>query len=1081
MFQSRHRNGKTTILILSLFLLLILVSDCFGQTILFQDDFGSGNSDRWQLEPGWQLENDGGNFVLSGSTHSWARVGNYQWQNFSFKTRVKLLDSRSAVHINYRNNGCNRYFIGFGSWGLYLYKTNPCTTHTELANVIEAHNSAEWYAVEIVGNAGNIKVYVDGSLKINYMDNAPVLAGSIAFEVLSESPVYFDDIQVTTDDPLAPIPWVSTGGPLGGLGYDVRIHPTNKNIMYFTDNSAGVLKSTNGGQTWQQNNTGITVKGGATGDQVNIFSLTIDPNDNNTVWAGTFGEGASFGVFKSIDGGSTWVKKAKGIALGNDSRELTLVFRGFTIQKGNSNIVYAQTEVFTTVWGQAFSRVKGRVFKTTDGGENWQLIWQGNNLARYLIIDPSNPNILYLSTGIFDREAWDSDCQNGQPGGEGVLKSTDSGQTWTPVNSGLSDFHVGSLRMHPTNPQVLFAATGNDQCSRSSRGTQVSGLFKTTNGGASWTKVISDQVLTTVNFSPSNPDIIYAGSQFAFYRSEDAGTTWIRLQKTNTGSFGPYGVRAGFPIDVVVDPVNPYVVYVNNYGGGVIRSTDGAATWEVWSKGYSGADIHSIHIPASAPSTVYTIGRSGPYKSSNYGEDWTGIATGDATSIPEWNSIAASPIDANLVLVTDEGGAILRSVDGGNYFKEVFRHPDTGVPDQNIFPGFRGLAIAPSSPNVVYAGLSQNRNNISSLSPFGTVICKSLDGGITFSPIPSILDGNNVRKLVVPPNDPNTVYAATTNGLYKTTNGGTNWTYMASLGGRKIEALAIDPQQPGYIIAGEIFGGIWVTTDDGATWSGPLNSGFNSPNPYISALALDPVNRNTVFAGDLYSGIYRSIDKGNTWAPFPDWKMSGLAMRAVKDLTVSDTVIYAATQGGGVFRYSRTSFHDVSLTNWAVNYVEAIYSAVITRGCGDGNYCPTDNVTRGQMAAFIMRSLYGENFSYTTTPYFSDVPPDHTFFKYVQKMKDTGITKVSGTYMVDDVVTREQIAAFIIRAKYGESFAYTLTPYFSDIPSSDIFFPYIQKMKDRGITAVTGTYMPKGNVTRDQMAAFLGRAFLEMQ
>jgi hypothetical protein len=132
------------------------------------------------------------------------------------------------------------------------------------------------------------------------------------------------------------------------------------------------------------------------------------------------------------------------------------------------------------------------------------------------------------------------------------------------------------------------------------------------------------------------------------------------------------------------------------------------------------------------------------------------------------------------------------------------------------------------------------------------------------------------------------------------------------------------------------------------------------------------------------------------------------------------------------------------------------------------------------MSAFIIRSLYGETFSYTTTPYFSDVPADHTFFKYVQKMKDDGLTTVTGTYAVDGIVTRGQMAAFIIRAKYGETFDYTTTPYFTDVLSTHNFFKYVQKMKDAGITAATGAYDVNGTVTRDQMAAFLGRAFLGM-
>ena len=888
----------------SLFFVLFVASDSFAQTIIFQDDFGSGNADRWQLQEGWQVVYDDGNFVLSSSQHSFTSTGSTLWTNYSLTLRVKLMTAGSGTHLNYRCQGCYRYFIGFNMGGVYIGKTYPCDTQPQLVNVSGAHNVNQWYTVKIVGNAGNIKVYVDGLLQIDFTDPIPLTAGAISFEGFDNSTVYFDDVVVATDEPLSVTPWQSTGGPLGGLGYDVRIHPENKSIMYVTDNYAGVLRSDNGGQTWNQTNDGISIRSGTTGDAVNIFSLTVDQNNPAIIWAGTNGQVSSFGVYKSTDGGATWTSKTNGMALNG---EVGMVFRGFTIQQGNSNIVYAQAEIPTTIQGREFNRVKGRVYKTTDGGATWGLIWQGDSLARYLIIDPDHSDVLYLSTGIFDREAFNSNCGNGTRGGLGVLKSIDGGKSWAAVNNGIDDLYVGSLRMHPTNPQILFAAAGNNACSELSTGNPIGGLFKTINGGLSWTKVISKDIMTTINFSPSNPDIIYAGSSFAFYRSENGGTTWSRFFiPGNSGPvWGPPGIRAGVPIDVTVDPDNPFVLYANNYGGGVFRSLDGAETWEEWSKGCSGAYIHIVHIPADAPTSVYAIGRSGPFASLNFGKDWVGVANGDAT-FAEWDTIITKQTNSNIVLISDEHqGVILISSDIGNNFSEVLRQPDANASDPNKRQGFRGLAFAPSNPNIVYAGLSKDRGTFLSSSPIGTVIYKSLDGGMTFSPMPSALDGINVRRLVVDPRNADIVYASTTNGVYKSSNGAASWTRIGTLGSNNIEALAIDPQQAGYIIAGEIFGGIWMSSNDGVSWAGPLNTGFNSPNPYISSIVIDPVNPNTVFVSDLYSGVYRSIDKGATWAAFPDWKMSGLSVRAVSDLAINTNVLYAGTAGGGVFRLNR--------------------------------------------------------------------------------------------------------------------------------------------------------------------------------
>ncbi|HXW68427.1 MAG TPA: DUF3443 family protein, partial [Dissulfurispiraceae bacterium] len=178
------------------------------------------------------------------------------------------------------------------------------------------------------------------------------------------------------------------------------------------------------------------------------------------------------------------------------------------------------------------------------------------------------------------------------------------------------------------------------------------------------------------------------------------------------------------------------------------------------------------------------------------------------------------------------------------------------------------------------------------------------------------------------------------------------------------------------------------------------------------------------------------------------------------------------------------AFFDVPSSYWAYAYVEAIYNAGITVGCGNSDYCPAGDVTRDEMAAFIIRALYGDNFTYTQTPYFTDVPATDYFFPFIQKMKDMNITTMSGTYLPGDSVTRDEMAAFLVRARQvksgqgAENFTYTTTPYFTDVPATDPYFTYVQNLKDNGITTVTGTYDPDEIVPRDQMAAFIARAFL---
>jgi hypothetical protein len=177
-----------------------------------------------------------------------------------------------------------------------------------------------------------------------------------------------------------------------------------------------------------------------------------------------------------------------------------------------------------------------------------------------------------------------------------------------------------------------------------------------------------------------------------------------------------------------------------------------------------------------------------------------------------------------------------------------------------------------------------------------------------------------------------------------------------------------------------------------------------------------------------------------------------------------------------------TSFADVPAGQWAKDFINALYANGITTGCGGSNYCPTQNVTRDQMAAFIIRSVEGEPAACTSAP-FPDVPTSNAFCKYVKRMLDRNITTGcgGGNYCPSQNVDRQQMAAFIIRALEGEPAACTSAP-FSDIPASQSFCKYIKRMQELNITTGCGggNYCPTQTVTRDQMAAFLARAFLGM-
>ncbi|HSB67215.1 MAG TPA: hypothetical protein VLD65_11600, partial [Anaerolineales bacterium] len=553
-----------------------------AQNYSYQEDFEGGQAQGWNLDPGWQVILDGNNHVLAGQGHNWARSNQPLDGDYRLSFRLKLM--QGTIHLVCHLNDIGRYFIGFDSNGTYLNKQIwPDEFHPDLSQYTGGHTLNVWHQVDIASQGSTTTFSVDGVQELEYTDPQPLRTGSFAFETLADSQAYVDDIQVSLastpsvtasppagiTQPAAKLTWVWTGGPLGGLGYDIRMRPDDPERMYVTDAWAGVFASTDGGLTWHPSSDGITTRTGPTGDAIPVFSLTIDPNHPDTIWVGTQFQR---GIFKSIDGGQTWQKMDNGVI---EAEGIT--FRGFSIDPTNSDIVYAAAELSSWAWstdhtqhmGREFDLTAGVVYKTANGGQSWQAVWRGDNLARYIWINPQNTDVLYISTGFFDREAANSDPISGLPGGEGILKSTDGGKTWAAINGGLNNLYITSLFMHPSNPDILLAAAGNNQYRHGG------GVYLTTNGGITWKNTLqyNNGVFEAVEFSISNPSIAYAGNEQAVFRSNDGGLTW---QKVSSGqNWGPPGVCAGFPIDFQVDPRDPDRIFANEYGGGNFLSTDG--------------------------------------------------------------------------------------------------------------------------------------------------------------------------------------------------------------------------------------------------------------------------------------------------------------------------------------------------------------------------------------------------------------------------------------------------------------------------------------------------------------------------
>ena len=706
--------------------------------------------------------------------------------------------------------------------------------------------------------------------------------------------------------------WVKTGGPIGGLGYDVRHSFTNLDKWYVTDAWGGIFLSEDRGLHWQGINEGITTRKGA--DGIPVFCVAVDPHNSDLVWVGTELTGK---IYKSINGGETWTEKSVGIS----DTLMPLSFRGITIDPVDSGILFAMAEIGSPAWnpsGEAVNGIEldltmGIVYKSTDGGEHWREVWRGNNLARYCLINPQNAQEMYVSTGIFDRESANTDVGVGFAGGVGILKSEDGGESWRVLNqsNGLMDLYVGSLFMHPLHPDTLLAAASQNNWSAYGEDF-TGGIYMTTNGGEQWQKLSDEEELfTVVEYCICDPNIAYAVSNVALYRSEDAGFTWNRFNRPN-GTWGPPGVIAGLPIDMLCDPEDPLRIMVNNYLGGNYLSLDGGLSWQIASDGYTGSLIKALTVSKRDPALVYSGSRSGVFYSKNGGKNWFGMANPPEGLPAKFNEIAtmvSNPFnDQSLLAVAMDYPGVLYSYDGGGSWEAT-----------EILIGFEKMKFSPADGNILYA-FAGNRTFITipeNIPPdneleilFG--LYRSPDEGIHWDQIESDqVKGKCIATFGLDPLDSDIIYVSMCNGaMLKSYDGGNTWEAIGN-GLPVIPALTIEASKtnPLTLYAGlgyknPMMGqGLYKSVDGGNSWA-RLTAGLE-PEGLILDIALDPENDSVVYIADNYNGVFVTVNGGTTWQKLNE----GIDHRAANVLAISadGSVLYLGTEGGGVYRLGEVS------------------------------------------------------------------------------------------------------------------------------------------------------------------------------
>jgi photosystem II stability/assembly factor-like uncharacterized protein len=464
-----------------------------------------------------------------------------------------------------------------------------------------------------------------------------------------------------------------------------------------------------------------------------------------------------------------------------------------------------------------FGGVGGGVWKSTDGGLTWRPVTDKvKDMAASIgsiAVSASDPNVVYAATG----EA----CIRGNIiSGNGIYKSTDAGKNWSFV--GLKDTHaIGRIIVHPKNPDIAFvAALGHPFGPNQERG-----IFRTTDGGKSWTKVLYKDENTgaiDVTFDPSNPNILFAGLWQArrspwgmdsggpgsgLYRSSDGGATWKRLD----GHGLPSGILGRIGVTVAYGNPNRVWALIEADKGGLFRSDDGGENWNLVNddRRYRQRAFYYTHVFADprSPEGVYVL-NTGMYRSIDGGKTFRPIRVPHGDNHGLW----IDPNDPDRMIESNDGGANVSTNAGaswttqGNQPTAQFYHvvadnrfpyfvygaqqdnstvgiataSDRGGVDRPDWYGVGGgesgyIAPDPHDPEIVYAGsyggeitrYDHHTGRTKNVTPW------------PLNPIGSAAVDQKYRfqwtePIVFSPHDPNALYFAA-QVLFKTTDQGMNW------------------------------------------------------------------------------------------------------------------------------------------------------------------------------------------------------------------------------------------------------------------------------------------------------------------
>ncbi len=673
---------------------------------------------------------------------------------------------------------------------------------------------------------------------------------------------------ISTEDLRAFAPREIGPAVTGGRIHDVAADPSNPSTLYVASASGGIWKSTTRGQTWTNLTDHLPVS--------TFGDIALAPSDPSIVYAGT-GEqnnrqSTSWGngVYRSSDGGDTW----RHVGL-EETRHIGKV----EVDPTDPDVAFVAA--LGNLWAPSEDR---GIYRTDDGGASWDrvLFIDENTGAVDLVMDPTNPDVLYAATYQRQRRAWGF---NGGGPGSGIHKSTDGGRSWTRLTNGLPSADMGriGLALAASDPRILNALveTADDE---------TTGTYRSEDGGASWRRVnelnIRPMYYSEIFIDPTEPDRVYTMATSS-HRSEDGGRTFTEIAVRPTYDVGVHADQHA----LWIDPSDPAHLYMGG-DAGLHESYDYGTTWRKINN-FAISQFYAIGVDMASPYRVYgglqdNHSFVGPSETRRWvgivNDDWQQVGFGDGMF---W---APNPFDPDIAYGTSNGGTYFRLDARTGDMVDISPEPIDDVDYR--FDWTSPIIASVHDPDVVYAagnrlftsrdrGSSWTRSDdlsrqidrdtltIMGVSGANTTISRN-DGTSSFGEAVALAES---------PLDPAVLWIGFDDGnVQLTRNGGASFTEVSgnvegvatgtyvsrivpSIRGTGVAYAAFDAHRDGdfapYLFRTDDFGQSWV----------PLHAGL--PSGSILSVVEHPDNPDVLFIGTEHH-VFASTDGGNVWARMPN-------------------------------------------------------------------------------------------------------------------------------------------------------------------------------------------------------------------